>query len=99
MMSDLTDLIVENDRLLHAMQAGVGYVMANSLSPDTEPKHLRVGVNNALLINSTIVSLLIQKGIFTEEEFYEAYNAKAKDEVEAYELTLSEHLKTRVTLG
>lgn len=99
MTDNMMELLSESERLLHAMQAGVGYTEKYHLSDDTTPKHLRVGINNALILQGALIGLLIEKGIFTEEEFYAHYNRKLQEEVTAYELSLSEHLKTRVVLA
>lgn len=98
-MSDLAALIAEHDRLLHAMQTGVKFTMEYKLNEDTTPKHLRVGINNALVSNGALVGLLIEKGVFTAEEWMTAYNTAMKREVEMYEHALSAHLKTKVVLG
>lgn len=99
-MSDLKTLMAENTALLHAMQSGVAYSIEYGLNKeDTEPKHLRVGINNALISTGALVDLLISKGVISQEEWVEAYNACLRKEVESYELALSVHLKTRVKLG
>jgi len=68
----------------HAIQSGVAFEMSR---PDraraTEPKHLRVGINTALLEISGVAKLLIDKGVISEEEYFkamaEAYEAEARD--------------------
>jgi predicted unusual protein kinase regulating ubiquinone biosynthesis (AarF/ABC1/UbiB family) len=57
---------------VHAMQTCVAYEMNKERDPPTEPKHLRVGINTAMADQEGIVRLLIRKGIFTEEEYFEA---------------------------
>src|SRR5690348_17509394 len=52
----------------HAMQSGVAAKMR--MDPkDTEPKHLRVGVNAAMVEHSALAQLLLKKGIITREEY------------------------------
>lgn len=74
--------------LAHAMQSGVE--MKRSFSKECEPKHLRVGINSAMVGNGALVQLLIKKGVFTEEEYMEELVAAMEREVKAYEQELSE---------
>lgn len=65
---------------MHAMQSGVAFEMNY---PDTagatEAKHLRVGINNALVQQTAIVLLMVEKGIITMDEWWK----KLADEMEA----------------
>lgn len=83
---------------LKKMQTGVGFKMQFD-SKETEPKHLRVGVNNALVLNGALSRLLVAKGIITDEEYYTAMADGMQDEREKYERTLAAHYKANVTLG
>jgi hypothetical protein len=74
---------------LHAMQSGVAAMM-NIDSADTQPKHLRVGVNSALVSSGAIVKLLIDKGLFTEAEWMKALADEMENEVIDYMHKLSE---------
>lgn len=94
----LPELLAEHAALLHSMQSGVKYTIEYGLDDAHSPKHLRTGVNNALVSNGALVDILIQKGIFTEEEFMTAYNNVLRKEVASYEDALSKHLKTKITL-
>jgi len=89
----------ESDRLLHAIQTGVKARIEYGLSNDSDPKHLRVGINNALIAQGALTDLLVKKGLITEEEFAQTYVEFLKKEVESYELLLSAHLKTKVKLA
>jgi len=84
----------------HAMQSGVAMEM---FLPDrqsaTEPKHLRVGVNSALVDSAALAELLIRKGVITEEEYFEALAEGMEREQRKYEKRLSEHYGRRITLG
>lgn len=83
---------------LHAMQSGVAMEMNYDQGP-TEPKHLRVGVNAAMVDHSALCSLLIDKGLITLDEILAA-NAKGMEaEVKRYEAHLTERLGTNITLG
>lgn len=70
---------------LHAMQTGVMYQMQPGGNPkDTEPKHLRTGVNSALVNSSALAALLIEKGLITEDEYYEALAVAMEREATEY---------------
>lgn len=81
----------------HAMQAGVAMKM-NHDPEDTSPKHLRVGVNSAMVDTAAIVRLLVEKKIFSMEEFETTITDQMNKEAEMYEKELSERLGTKVTL-
>lgn len=86
------------DAACHAMQSGVAWDMTYE-SKDTDPKHLRVGVNSAHVSTSGLVSLLIEKGLFTVEEYSIALANAMDTEVDEYEKRIREHLGgTAVTL-
>jgi hypothetical protein len=84
--------------LMHAVQSGVAMTMNYDTHP-TEPKHLRTGINSALVNQAAVVRLLVAKGIITEEEYYEALVKEAEAEVRSYEQALSERLKAKITLA
>ena len=80
----------------HAMQSGVATEMA--LSPGTagtSAKHLRVGINSALSDASGLAALLIQKGVFTVDE----YEAAVADAMEREKLRYEAHLNQNVMPG
>lgn len=71
----------DTDRYLvaiHAMQSGV----AAEMGPQCEPIHLRVGANSAIVSNDAITRLLIEKGVFTLDE-YQAATADAMEREQA----------------
>jgi len=70
----------------HAMQSGVAFEMnyPERISA-TKPKHLRVGINGALVQDAAIVKLLIDKGIFTMEEYWKSVADEMDAEVARYE--------------
>ncbi len=68
----------------HAMQSGVAMMM-NYDSTETEPKHLRVGVNAAMVEFSALVRLLIDKGVMTLEEFEKYLADDMEEEARRYE--------------
>jgi hypothetical protein len=82
-----TEFSVKAGQLLHAIQSGVAF--EHSLgSRDGEPKHLRVGVNNALVEIGAIAKLLIDKGIVKEEEVFQYIVEGLEMEVKSYESRL-----------
>lgn len=87
-------------KLMHAMQSGVALMM-NYDKSETSPKHLRVGVNSALIDSSALAKLLIEKKIITEEEFYTALCELAENDVKSYEQKITEITgsNTKITLG
>ena len=77
------------------MQTGVKYemdlaqVLAVAGDPvghdGTSPKHLRVGINSALVSHAALVKLLIEKGILTEGEYVASQADAMETEVALYE--------------
>ena len=72
----------------HAMQAGVALEQTRG-SKNGSPKMLRVGVNVALRDHASLVSLLIAKGVITDDEYCAAVADGMEREVEAYEDSLN----------
>jgi hypothetical protein len=84
----------------HAMQSGVAMSMNIAFpSPDTTPKHLRVGINSAMCDHTALVRLLIAKGLFTEAEYAKEIADEMEREKERYERELSEHYRKPITLA
>lgn len=81
----------------HAMQTGVAMDQATG-SQCGSPKHLRVGVNVAMVDHASLVKLLISKGLITDDEYCEAIRQGIEDEVERYERLLSERSGSTVKL-
>jgi hypothetical protein len=81
----------------HAMQSGVALSIARGEARDMEPKHLRVGVNSALVDCAALAKLLIDKGILTEEEYERALADAMEAEVQRYRERLQ--LPDNVHLG
>jgi hypothetical protein len=95
----IEDLKAQYEELLHAAQSGVAMLMNYEEGDgETSPKHLRVGVNSALVQNSALAMLLMRKGVFTEEEYWAAQVELWQAEVESYEQIIEQRLGTKVTL-
>lgn len=71
-------------RAAHAMQTGVALEHSRG-SDDGSPKHLRVGVNSALVSVAALSGLLVEKGVLTEEEIEKALADEMEREVGRYE--------------
>ena len=50
----------------------------------TEPKHLRVGVNSALVETSALARLMFRKGLVTAVEYYDTLIEAWEQEVDSY---------------
>lgn len=86
-MGRWTDLGLSYEAAMHGMQSAVAYEMEQRPQP-TEPKHLRVGVNAAMVDHAALVQLLIEKGVITEPEYREALRLAMNHELARYQ----EHL-------
>ena len=82
----------------HAMQSGVAMKM-NFNGKETEPKHLRVGINAAMSDSAALVYLLIAKGVFTLEEYHKAIADQMEAEVAMYKDEISREYGARVDLA
>lgn len=77
------ELQAEYERHCHAMQTGVDAMMHHDPS-ETDTKHLRVGVNSAMVSHGALVDLLVEKGLITGEEYFEKLVSKMAEEAAAY---------------
>jgi hypothetical protein len=88
--ADERKLFDEYHRLAHAMQSGVN--IEQHYTEQCSPKHLRVGVNSAMVEHSALCELLVDKGIITPTELFTAMILKMQAEVESYRLRIAEHM-------
>lgn len=100
-------MVIENEKpnvrmryenACHAMQSGVAVEMGFNPRP-TDPKHLRVGVNSAMVDCAAMAKLLIAKGVITEDEYLEAVAAEMELEAKRYRERLSEHYGAKIDLA
>jgi len=84
-------------RAAHAMQSGVAMEQSRG-GQDGTPKHLRTGVNSMAVTDAALAKLLIERGIFTEEEYCEAIADEMEAEVRRYEERLSQAIGAKITL-
>lgn len=83
----------------HAMQTGVAMQM-NFDPSETTPKHLRVGVNSAMVEHGALVKILLDKGLLTEDEYYKTLADFMEAEAESYRARIQEmYPGTKITLG
>lgn len=101
-----TDALARYHAALHAMQSGVLAEITHDErvnvpinSRDTGPKHLRVGVNSAMVTDAALARLLMDKGIITELEYVEALALAAEAERTRYETHLTKLYGAKITLG
>ena len=83
---------------LHAMQSGVAAKMGYDRK-ETEPKHLRVGVNAAMVEHAALAHLLMARGFITDREYTQAIADQMEAEVRSYEEWLSEKTGAKVILA
>lgn len=81
---------------MRRMQSGVAFLPDKS---DQEPKHLRVGVNGAMVNADAFLHLLIDKGVITSEEFQKYLADSAEKEADRYEKLVQAALGPHVRLG
>ena len=82
----------------HAVQSGIAMLMHHRPSI-AEPKHLRVGIDTAKAEQAGLALLLINKGVFTLEEYQQAMADAMEQEKARSESELSELLGTQVHLA
>lgn len=87
----------------HAMQTGVATLMGAGDEQElqvTGPKHLRVGVNSAMVNQDALVRLLISKGIIADVEYFEALADAMERERDAYQARVNKKFGTeKIVLG
>ena len=82
---------------MHAMQTGVAMMLQYN-PHSTAPKHLRVGVNSALVSHAALVKLLYRKGLFTRDEYDTALVEQVEAEAASYAAEVSATLGGSVKL-
>lgn len=77
------------DALAHRVQSAIAFFegqkeVFGTRHPETEPKHLRVGVNSALVETSALARLMFRKGLMTAAEYYDTLIEAWEQEVDSY---------------
>jgi len=70
--------------LAHAIQCAAGFMIEGNYSNEGTPKHLRTGVNMAMCEHGALVSLLVEKGIITEDEYADKMIEVLEKELQSY---------------
>lgn len=84
----------------HAMQSGVAMEMKTiSGQRAADPKHLRAGINAAMVEHGALVKLLMDKGIITQEEYTKAIADGMEAEQRKYEALLADFFGHPVSLA
>jgi hypothetical protein len=97
-MEDYEEAYKRYMKAAHAMQSGVAFKMEKDPS-ETKPKHLRVGINSVLSNNAAIAELLIERGIFTKEDYMSKMADKMEEEAEDYRQELESLFGVHIELG
>lgn len=84
-------------KVMHAVQTGISYKIQAG-ETEHSPKHLRVGVNSAMINNAAMVKILVEKGIFTYEDYWNKIIDEAEAEVKRYEEWIEQTTGAKVTL-
>lgn len=93
-MSEKTD----KDRYIaaaHRVQTGAAMRQGH---PDQTPKHLRVGIDLGKAEAAGLVDLLIEKGIFTKDEYVKAIADAVEQEADMVEKEVQESMGHKVKL-
>lgn len=102
------EFAAKDTALRHAMQTGIKMEQAvgndqafysnNPVLSDII-KHLRVGLNCAMVEHATITQLLVKKGVVTEEEYFDQAIKDLQGEVKRAEQRLSDYYGRIIHLG
>lgn len=76
------------ERAFKAMQHGVAWEDANGFKEPTEARHLRAGVNAAMVAQTAMLRALIEKGFIDEARFMAILVCEMEQEVKRYELRM-----------
>ncbi len=70
----------------HRIQTAIAFLMGRDPGyTATQSKHLRVGLDLSKSDMGGLATLLISKGVFTEQEYVDAITAAAQKEADSYE--------------
>lgn len=94
----INEAFARYEAAMHAVQSGIALELELGISTNTTPKHLRLGVNSAMVEHSALASLLIEKGLFTKLDYACQLAKFAELEKASYEKDLFEKLFKKVTL-
>lgn len=87
------------EKLIHAHQSAIAARLELGIENGTTPKHLRVGVDNSIIMLSAMQRLLQNLGLVKEDDFLDLYIELLEEEVAKDEAQLSLHFGREVKLG
>ncbi|MES2694185.1 MAG: hypothetical protein V4773_11985 [Verrucomicrobiota bacterium] len=93
----LRDLGLSYEAAVHGIQSAIAYDMKNG-GRATEPKHMRVGVDTSKAEMAGLATILIEKGVFTVEEYVEVMRRAVNEEVAMREAEISAKVGRKVDL-
>jgi hypothetical protein len=75
--------------LAHRVQSAIAFFEGQrdafgTRCAETEPKHLRVGVNSALVETSAVARLMFRKGLISAKDYYDTLIEVWEQEVDSY---------------
>lgn len=71
-------------RAAHAIQSAIAFCMTYLNYHGADPKHMRVGIDTLKAEQAGLAQLLIEKGVFTPEEYGEAMAKALEQEAARY---------------
>jgi hypothetical protein len=75
----------------HRVQTAIAGLLARTPDlPRCNPKHLRTGIDLTKADMAGLATLLIEKGVFTQDEYIAAITRSAEIEADSYEQELQE---------
>lgn len=98
----MKDLGLTYEQAAHGVQSAIMHAMnqdnGSGLVSGTSPKHLRVGVDSAHVTDYAVAELLMEKGVFTREEYEEKVRLAMNDELAKRE-DAAKHVNNGVTIS
>lgn len=67
-MSEIEDW-ARYEQAMHGVQSAIAFEIGRGDSTIPDPKHLRTGIDSAHISQGALAELLIEKGVFTREEY------------------------------
>lgn len=85
--------------LMHRVQSAIAFFegrqeVFGERNAETEHKHLRVGVNSALIETSSLARLMFRKKLITSEEYYDTLIEGWEQEVDSYRARIKQRFPT-----
>lgn len=99
MKNDYVDLGLRYEEALHGLQSAINFSLEVKGEAQTgcSVKHLRVGIDSLFATNLGLANLLMEKGVFTKEEYMEHMRLAANTELHRYQEMLSNYTGAELT--